>query len=149
MSPLNLQIQKIQEEEKKRQEAEKRILELGNTFGLALKKLRKNAKVSQQKLAELIKVHPHSISNWENQKNVEDIVSIRIKQIVAICIALNLNPLESQQLFVLASRCLNPNNRQQFAYKIILEDFWMKPINEVNEMLEKSGYEPFYTSTEE
>ena len=46
------------------------------SFGKVIKKLRKNADMTQEKLAEMLSISPQAISRWENDAAMPDIFLI-------------------------------------------------------------------------
>ncbi len=106
----------------------------GDTFGKCLKVYLKRDGITQAKLAEAVNVSDNTISRICTDRYIPP-----LQLAVAICIALHLYPYESDYMLDLAGHSLNGASPEIAVYKLILNIFYLKEVEECNAFLEEYG----------
>ncbi|WP_259743911.1 helix-turn-helix transcriptional regulator [Lactococcus lactis] len=109
-----------------------------NTVGEALKILMEWLKMSGKELSDESLLSKKSISEIRTGK----VKKPRIETLIALCVGMNLPPLVSRRFIETAGIKLNPSDRQQLVYEIILDGCSSLSIYQCNKILRKNGFAP-------
>ena len=108
---------------------------LPDDFFEMLKVLRKDKKLSQEKLEEKSRVSRNSL--WREKKKAKP--NVTLDEAIAISIALEAPPWLSKVILLRAGITLNPANPLHQVYEYILSCMFMEPIDRIQEFLKSSN----------
>ena len=120
--------------------SEKTAKELGRlpgSFSETLKIMMKERKITRTRLAIEINVAESTVSRIRNN----DDYCVTKQMVIAICVAMKLNPAEAFDLFNKSCCKLVMTNPQDVAYYHILTSCGQYSIDDINEILEAKGFE--------
>ena len=112
-------------------------IETPATFSKLLIQYMNNANVSVEALAFDSKISERTIADMRNRDSYQP----KLKNVIAICIALHLKPSFSYHLIEAAGYKLTPS-RQNRAYEYILDSMYMRDIDDCNKFLKKANLKP-------
>ena len=114
------------------------IGETSDGFASTVKKHMKQCNVTIEQLAEMANVSTKTIQRMRNDLEYRP----TLRTIVAVCLALHLNPFDSHQLVNLAGYQLSDTNEQR-TYNMLLNMFYLHSMDEIDTVLEWCGIPGF------
>ena len=114
------------------------IGETGDGFASTVKKHMKQCNVTIEQLSELANVSTKTIQRMRNDLEYRP----TLRTIVAVCLALHLNPFDSHQLVNLAGYQLSDTIEHR-TYNMLLNMFYLHSMEDIDTILEWSGIQGF------
>ena len=109
-----------------------------DTFCVLFKQHMARINITVEQLAERAGVSTKTVQRMRNEAGYRP----TLKNLVAVCLAMNLPPMDSTQLLHLSGYILNSSEEEQL-YELLLSMCWMASMEEINELLDSKNLPNF------